>query len=147
MLGSSVVEAGRALQHEPHLAPYDPHQTDQQVPIGSDLGFIDRHEVDHFAHPVRCHEPRDQDGGVGEVQLLGHIFLAVGCDPESSALVPIEQRGEHAGRVESGEAEPIDRPVGCDEGRGLQVADQSVLGDERVPIHPKASSVEVARRR
>ena len=57
MLGSSVVEPGCAFQHEPHLAPYNPHQTNQQVSIGSDLGFIDRHEVDNFAHSVGCHEP------------------------------------------------------------------------------------------
>ena len=56
MLGSSIVEAGCAFQYEPHLASDNPHQTDQEVPIGGDLGCIDRHEIDHFAHPVRRHE-------------------------------------------------------------------------------------------
>ena len=89
MPGSSVVEPGCAFQHEPHLSAYNPHQTHQRVPIGSDLGFIDGHEIDDFAHPIGRHEPGDQDGGVGEVQLLRHVLATLRRDTELSALVPI----------------------------------------------------------
>jgi hypothetical protein len=119
MSGSSVVEPWRAFQDESHLSAYNPHQTDQQVPIGSDLGFIDGHEIDHFPDTIRCHEPRDQDGSVGEVQLSRDGIVALGCDPESPTLVPIEQGGENARRVEAGAAEPIDGSIRCDEGGGL----------------------------
>ena len=50
------------------------------------------------------------------------------------AAVGVEQRGEHAGRVEPARAEPVDGAVGADERRGAQVADDPVLGDREVAL-------------
>jgi hypothetical protein len=40
----------------------------------------------------------------------------------------VEQGAEDTGGVEPGAAEPVDRPVGGDEGGGLEVADDAVVG-------------------
>ena len=41
---------------------------------------------------------------------------------------------EHAGRVEAAGAVPVDRALGADERRGVQVADDAVLGDRQVVV-------------
>jgi hypothetical protein len=47
-------------------------------------------------------------------------------------VVGVEERREDARRVKAWVAVPVDRPVGADEGDGVQVADQAVLGDGQV---------------
>ena len=134
----AVVEPGRALEHKPHLAAHAPHHPDQPVPVAGPLGVVDRHEVGHLADPVGGHEPGDQDGGVGKVQLPGDVVVALGADAETPAVVVVEQRGEHTRRVEPRAAEPVDGAVGGDQRRGLEVSDQPVLGDWRITIHGRS---------
>ena len=53
---------------------------------------------------------------------------------DNSATIEIktgemEQAAEDAGRVEAGHAEPIHRPVGRDEGTGVAVRQERIVGD------------------
>jgi hypothetical protein len=81
--------------------------------------------------PGLGHEPGDQSRGVGDVELLAVEDLHRWPDPDVPAELMIEQCPEHGGRVEPRRAEPVDRPVGGDEGRGLKVTVKAVVGDER----------------
>jgi hypothetical protein len=99
-----------------------------------------RHEVLHLADAVPGEEARDQDIGVGEVELLGREVLDARADAPVAPLVPVEDRREHARRVEPRTAIPIDGPVGAHQGDRVQVADQAVLGDRKVVVqagHPR----------
>src|SRR4030081_1250096 len=69
---------------------------------------------------------------------------ANGCECEASAPFAMEERREHARRVEARAAEPVDGAVGCDERRGLQIADQAVVGDGGIVRHRVVSSSERA---
>ena len=93
---SAVVESWRAVHHETHLAAHAAHRPDQPVAVGCLLRVLDRHEVDHLADTAGGHEPGDQDGRVGEVQLPGDMIGALGGDPEVPAALAVEQRREHA---------------------------------------------------
>ena len=119
---------------EAHLAPDAPDHPHEPVPVrGDDAG--DRHEVDHLTDAGLGHEPGDEDRGVREVQLLAGDGLHGGPDPEVPPSLVVEQRPEDARRVEPWCAEPVDGAVGGDERRGLEVADEAVVGDERVVSH------------
>ena len=131
---SAVVEPGRDVDLELHLAADTPDHPHDSVAVRGDRAG-NRHEVDHLADPCLGHEARDQDSGVREVQLLAGERLAGGADPEVTALLVVEQGPEDARRVEPGRAEPVDAAVGGDEGRGLEVTDEAVVGDERVVRH------------
>ena len=63
-----------------------------------------------------------------KVSAVGSILK---CPPRSSS----SSEPKMLGRIEARGAEPIDGAVGCDECRSLQVADQAVIGDERVGRH------------
>src|SRR5829696_8857433 len=132
---ASVVESGGAVDHETHPATDAPQHPDQPMTVAGSAAVLDRHEVDHLADPVGGHEPGDQDGGVGEVELPDHPVGTVGGDAEASALIPVEQAGEDTWSVKAGTAEPVDTAVGADQRRGLKIADQSVLGNGRVRLH------------
>ena len=132
---AAVVEPGRALGYEADLAADTAHHPDQPMPVAGPLGVLDRHEVQHLADPLGGHEPGDQDGGVGEVQLADHDIVAFGGDPAPAAPLGVQQRREHTGRVEPWAAPPVDGAVGGDQRRGLQISDQTVLGDRRITVH------------
>jgi hypothetical protein len=132
---AAVVEAGRALHLEADLAADTAHDPDQPMAVRRTVGVLDRHEVEHLAHPVGGHEPGDQDGGVGEVQLADHDVVAFGGDPEPAAPVAVQQGREHTGTVEPWAAEPVHTAVGRDQRRGLQISNQSMVGDRRVALH------------
>jgi hypothetical protein len=134
-----VVEPRRAVHHEPHLAAHAPQHPDQPVPVAGLLGVIDGHEIEHLADPAGGHEPGDQDGRVGEVQLPDHDIVALGGDPEVPAALAVQQGAEHTRRVEPGTTEPVDGAVGGDQRRGLQITNEPMLGDRRVTIHGRSS--------
>jgi len=92
---AAVVEARLDLDGEPHGAAHHLDVAHEPVPVGRPaLGH--RHEVVYLADPVRGHEPGDQDRGIGQVQLLAHVVVPVGPDPEEPTTVGVEQRREHA---------------------------------------------------
>ena len=94
-----------------------------------------RHEVRDLPDPLLGQEAGDQDGRVGEIQLLGRVAGSARADPEMPAPLLVEQRPEDGRRVDPRAAEPVHRAVGGDQGRGLQVTDQPMVGDRRIGLH------------
>jgi len=90
-----VVEARLDLDREPHHAADHADVADQPVPVGCRAAG-DRHEVVYLADAVRGHEPGDQDRGVRQVELLGHVVVAVRRDPVEATPFGIQQRCEYA---------------------------------------------------
>ena len=131
---AAVVEAWGDVDVEAHPAAHALHHPDEPVVGG---GRVPRrwHEVDDLADARLGEEAGHQDGGVGEVRLLRRVLEAGGMDPEVPAAGVVEQSPEHAGGVEPGEAQPVDRPVGRDEGCRLQVSDECVVGDGGLGHH------------
>jgi hypothetical protein len=79
------------------------HPADQTVAVRRRPGARPGHEVVHFADTARRQEARDEHVGVRQVRLLGAPVLAVGRDAEETPAVGVEDRGEHARRVERGQ--------------------------------------------
>jgi hypothetical protein len=131
--GARIVVARGGVDDETHPTA---HNNDS---AGDAMGMCGRtaprhgHEVLHLPDAIGHQEACDEDVGVGEVELLGGPAVAVGRDPEQTPVGGVEDRREDARRVESRGAVPIDRPVGADERDGVQVADQAMLGDRKVP--------------
>ena len=69
------------------------------------------------------------------VAVGGHVRPLRGEPPRAVVLVP-EQLGEAGRRVEAGQAQPVDRPVPADQGRGVEVADDAVIldGERHAPM-------------
>src|SRR5215208_7372163 len=112
---ASVIEARLYLRTESHRAAHHAHQPHQPVAVGP-LSLYNGHEVDHLADAFWGHEPRDQDRGVGEVQLPADVVVPVGADVEVPAAVVVEQGSEYTRGVETGTAEPVDGAVGTHQG-------------------------------
>src|SRR6185312_8705041 len=127
------VEARPALEPEAHLAAHRHHLAHQ--PAGVARVAVDRHEVVHLADAVGGHEAGDEDVRVGEVELAHGVAAVHRRDPPEAALVGVEDRREHAGRIEPRAAEPVDGAVSADERDAVQVADHAVLGDGQVGAH------------
>ena len=104
------------------------------MPVGRDRAD-DRHEVDDLPDAGLGHEPGDQNRSVREVQLLAGEDVHRRTYPEVAATAMVQQCSEDAGGVEAGCAEPVDGSIGGHERRGLEVTDESVVGDERVVRH------------
>ena len=83
---AAVVEAGRDVDLERHLPRT--HRTIRTSRCRSVATVPrDRHEVDDLADARLGHEPGDQDGGVGEVELLAGERLDGRADPEVTAAL------------------------------------------------------------
>jgi hypothetical protein len=97
--------------------------------ITGHVGLLDRHEVrdlsDSRLGQIAGHEER----GVGQVHLLGEDIVRECRDAEPTTVLVVEQRTEDGRRVDTRTTEEVDRTGGVQEGRGLQVADETVLGD------------------
>ncbi len=134
VLGAAIVECRLQSQLELHGAARDSQLPDYPMPV-SRRARDDRHEVEHLTDAIGRHEPGDQHRRLGEVQLPRHIVAGRGLEAEAPAPVRIEQRGEHAGRIESRAAEEVDSAVSGHQRRRLQVADYPVITDVRVAVH------------
>ena len=130
VLRAAVVEPGPALEHERHLAAHRDHPAQELAAVLRVA--VDRHEVLHLAHAVGRQEARDEDVRVREVELLRGVLGVRRRDPVEAALFGVEDRREDARGVESLGAVPVDRPVGADQGNGVEIADDAVLGDGKV---------------
>ena len=85
------------------------------------------HGTAHLPNAVCREEARDEDVGLGPVELLGRHVVSPKRNLEEAAVLGVGEAGKNARRVESGQAAPIDRPVGADEGHGVHVADEAVV--------------------
>ena len=123
---AGIVERGQAVRPEVELtadAVHPPHEP---------LLIADRHEVDEFGDPRRTQKTGDEHVRVGPVELLGVDALPGRPDLETPAFGVVQNRAEHARRVEVRQAEPVERAVLADEGGGPQVADDAVVFDRLV---------------
>ena len=140
---AAVVEPRLDLRLEAHRPAHDAQHPHEPVAIGR-LIPGDGHEVDDLAHAGLGEEPGDEDGGVGHVQLPRDVVVGRRADAAVPAALRVEQRGEDARPVEARQAEPVDRAVGGDERRGLQVPDQSVIGDVGIRVSHRCPPEVVA---
>ena len=126
-----VVERRAALHLQRQPAADHPHPADE---LGVRPGpGPDRHVVLDLGDAVGVQEAGDQDVGVRPVVLLLAQLAGRGRgDPEPPPLVGVEDRPEHAGRVEARQAQPIDRPVQADQGGAVHVPDDAVVLDRLV---------------
>jgi hypothetical protein len=94
--GARVVEARRDLDDEADLPAHGEYPADHAVAMGRLAAARRGHEVLHLADSFGHQEARDQDVGVGEVELLGGPAVAVGRDAEQAPTVGVEDRREDA---------------------------------------------------
>ncbi len=73
---------------------------------------------------------RQQDVGARLVEHAGRVVDAERPEPEGARL-SVEQRAEHARRVEARHAQPVDCPVGRHQRARVAVREEGVVGDRR----------------
>jgi hypothetical protein len=86
----------------------------------------------HLAHAVGGKEARDENVRIGQVELLGLSVSARRSDAVEAAAVTVEDRTEHRRRIKALWAVPVDRAVGSDERRAVEIADDAVLGHRQI---------------
>src|SRR5204862_6853422 len=106
---------------------------DARENLGAPLaGRPDGHEISDDEHAARFDaECRDENVRAREVAVLGGCRDRGRDAPPPTAGV-VEHGGEHAGRIEARRAQPVDRAVGPDYRRGVQVADYAVVAHGEV---------------
>src|SRR5437660_1179377 len=97
-----------------------------------------RHKVEYLAYALRSEETGNQDIRVRLVKLFAFRGVRCGSDLEAAALEIIQNSGEHAGRVESRKAEPVDRSVLTDQRGGLQ---RPLRGAQQSEFSPVSGAV------
>ena len=95
MTHPGVIEAGRDIGDETHLASHRQNPADHAVATTLPID-VRRHEVLHLGDSVRHEEARDEHIGVGQVQLPGTPALAMRRDSERAAAVGVEDGGKDA---------------------------------------------------
>ncbi len=103
------------------------------------LRLADDQQVMH-GHPSRGglprrlqhHRPRDVPPVLRDVGVAR-------AEPERTSG-PVQQRREHTRRVGAWQAQPLDRPVRCDQAILLTIRQQSVLGNGRKHAHWSSTS-------
>ena len=111
--------------------PREAVDSPDQLPRRSQVGAGQGHRVGDPDHALRGGERGLQHVGVGQIASL-HLRGDVGLQLEASAAIGVEDRREHAGRIEVGQAQPVDRPVACDQRDGPAVPDRGVVTDRDV---------------
>ena len=91
---------------------------------------LDHQRVVHQDPAARGVPGRRQHVRAGHVGARRRHVDAVRSEPERPGSA-VEDVAEHARRVERREAQPVDRPVRCDQGTGVAVRQESVVGDGR----------------
>ena len=94
------------------------------------LGRADRQRVSHHRPAGRRVPGGDEDVGAGLVDPAARHVDPEGAEAERAGL-PVEQRAEDAGRVESRHAEPVDPTVRGHQGARMAVGEEGVVGDRR----------------
>src|SRR5581483_4145030 len=120
-----IVEGGLALDTKSHAAARNTDSSNQQVAVVLQIG-AHGHKVDDLADSVIRQKPRQQNVGVGPIHLLLGCF-SQWLDYKMAAAVCIENRPEHAWRVEPWKTEPINRTVLSHEGDGTKISNYPVV--------------------
>src|SRR5215472_18142418 len=108
------------------------------------LRLVNRHEIDDFSHTLRRHEASDEHRSIWEIELICHIIGSLRSNLERTAAFTIKQCSEDAGGVESWATIPINRAVGGDQCRRLQIADQPMIGYLGILFHLHKPHLEYA---
>src|SRR5262249_58919239 len=74
-------------------------------------------------------KPRQQHGGVGEIELLARRAPEERCDLEAPTTLGVDEGREHRRRIEVGQAEEVDGSVRADQRDRVEVADDAVVAD------------------
>ena len=88
------------------LAPDDCQGADNLV--GLLLLIPDGHVVSQLGYTFMGKKSRDQNVGVGQIELADTLLLELWLNLEAAALLVVEQSCKYRGRVEIGKAEKID---------------------------------------
>jgi hypothetical protein len=145
VLRAAEVKPRCALELEARPTAHAQHAADQPVTVRPVAELADLHEILNLPDPAVGQEARDQHVRVRQVQLLGLPPTVRRPEHEPPAPLRVEQRREHARRVKTRRAIPVDRPVGRDQRDRVEIADHPVLGDRR--IGPRAHNSRNATRR
>ena len=140
--GRPVLEPQHQLGRDLHLALQaldDPCQ-DGVVPFG-------RHEVDESEGAVIRLEDRLEHERLGQVAALDALRLARRRDQPAAVLGTTEQGGEAGGRVEPGEAQPVDGARARDERGRAEIAEERVVLDRRARAPDGGQSQSCQRNR
>ena len=127
--GQAIGKAQHQLHREGHRAPdsaHDPHQIDLLFIIGQ------RHEINQRRRPRSGLEPRLEHRSPGPIAPRNPaVFRAFGSRTQQPPPVfRRPQQGRETGRrVETRQAQPIDRPVAPHQRRRDQIADQPIVAD------------------
>ena len=139
---TAVVEHRLTIEGDLHLAVDAPHGAQQDV-VGVVIGgrptvtvrelvlVVPRPDEQDIAHddPARrCAPAGLEDHGAGQVAPGRRDTHIRGADTKTAG-VTIEDGPEHAGRIQTGQAQPLDVSAGRDEGRDLAVGQKAVVGD------------------
>ena len=140
---AAVVEDGLAHELDLDVAVDAAHRADEQV-LGVVVGRRPGVRRDGVLGAARAHGQRvahDDPAARGVPRRLEDVGARLvapagrDVDPERGeaevARLAVEQRPEHARRVEARDAEPADAAVGRDERAGVAVREERVLGDRR----------------
>src|SRR3712207_988890 len=127
MLVAGVIECRRTLHPEVHLSANHFEPADELVASVTILGHVYRHIVRDLRYPVERKEPRDEDIGVGPVELFAGYTLRNRGNLEASALLVVEDGGEDARGVEMRQTQPVDRAIHTNQGHAVQITDDPVV--------------------
>jgi hypothetical protein len=121
-----------ALDPERDRPAHRPHHADDLPPVGVGRASGDGQEIAHHADPVLRQKPRDQNGGLRPVELLGRYLLSPQRNLEVAARFGVKDARKDARCIEARQAAPVDGAVFAHEGHGVHVADEAVVLDRAV---------------
>jgi hypothetical protein len=84
------------------------------------------HEVQHLRHPLRREKPGQKHVCVRQIKLLAASVLQ-GLELKVAALLVVQDGTEDARGIESGQTQPVYRPLRADERCRVQIAYHPVI--------------------
>src|SRR5262249_10980229 len=123
------IKGGPTLQTEGHLPTHDTDPADDLVG-GITASTTNGHVVFQFTDALGVQEARDQDVGVGPVELFGpQVDARHRGDAKMPTLLVVENGREDARRVKARQTQPVDGTVYPHERHRVEVADYAVILD------------------
>ena len=97
--------------------------------------LLDGHEIGDFGDAIFGEETGEQHVGVGHVELLvAGIPEQADASLKLPPFAPVQQRGKNGRGIEVGEAHEIDGPIDAHQGDGVQIANNTIIGDGLVMV-------------
>jgi hypothetical protein len=88
--------------------------------------ILNGHEVQYFGDAIGSNETGKENVGIGQVELLA-VGVLSRPETEVAASLVIQDRSEDTGRVESGQAKPVNGPVRADQSGSVKVTYNPVI--------------------